>query len=58
MMVANLYVIKNRVGSKSFLWHKQLNYDITTFSQIWINTYVNLRKVESAPTCFKMESTH
>ena len=34
-------MIQNRVGSKSFLWHKQLNYDITAFSQIWINTYVN-----------------
>ena len=23
------------------LWHKQLNYDITTILQIWVNTYVN-----------------
>ena len=34
-------MIQNRVGSKSFLWHKQLNYDITAILQIWINTYVN-----------------
>ena len=26
---------------ESFLWHKQLNYDITAILQIWANTYVN-----------------
>ena len=34
-------MIQNRVGSKSFLWHKQLNYDITAILQIRVNTYVN-----------------
>ena len=28
-MVANLYVLQNTEGNKSFLCHKQLNYDIT-----------------------------
>ena len=34
-------MIQNRVGSESFLWPKQLNYDITAILRIWINTYVN-----------------
>ena len=40
-MVANLYPLQNRVGHKSFFWHKQLNFDITAILQIWVNTYVN-----------------
>ena len=40
-MVANLYMLQNTEGNKSFLWHKQLNYDITAILQIWVNTYVN-----------------
>ena len=36
-----LYVIQNREGNKSFLWHKQLNYEITAILQIWVNTYIN-----------------
>ena len=31
-MVANLYLLQNTEGNKSFLWHKQLNYDITALS--------------------------
>ena len=38
-------MIQNRVGSKSFLWHKQLNYDITANLQICVNTYVNLAEL-------------
>ena len=42
-MVAKLYVLQNTEGNKSFLWHKQPNYDITSVLQnwIWVNTYVN-----------------
>ena len=40
-MVANLYLIQNTEGDKSFLWKKQLNYDITAILQIWMKTYVN-----------------
>ena len=60
-MVANVYVIQNREGSKSFLWHKQLNYDTTAILQIWVNTYVNpaeLERADSVPTCLRTESTH
>ena len=32
-MVANLYVLQNTEGNKNFLWHKQLNYDITASEQ-------------------------
>ena len=37
-MVANLYVIQNRVDNTSFPRHKQLNYDIAAILQVWINT--------------------
>ena len=40
-MVGYLYVIQNREGNKSFLWHKQLNFDITAILQMWVNTCVN-----------------
>ena len=41
-MIANLYVLQIPAeGNKSFLWHKQLNYDITAILQIWVSTYVN-----------------
>ena len=42
-MVANLYVLQDTegTGNKSFLWHKQLNYDITAILQIWVSTYEN-----------------
>ena len=40
-MVANLYLLQNTEGNKEFLWHKQLNCDITAILQIWVNTYVN-----------------
>ena len=40
-MIANLYLLQNTEGNKSFLWHKQPNYNITTILQIWVNTYVN-----------------
>ena len=33
----NLYVLQSTEGNKSFLWHKQLNYDITAILQIWVN---------------------
>ena len=44
-MVAKLYVLQNTEGNKSFLWQKQLNYDITAILQIWVNTYVNPAKL-------------
>ena len=40
-MIANLYLLQNTEGNKSFLWHKQLNYNINTILLIWVNTYVN-----------------
>ena len=41
-MVANLKkVLQNTESNKSFLFHKQLNYNITAILQIWVNTYVN-----------------
>ena len=40
-MVANVYVLQNTEGDKSFFWHKQLNYDITAILQTWVNTCVN-----------------
>ena len=40
-MVANSYMIQNTEDNKSFLWHKQLNYNITAILQITVNTYVN-----------------
>ena len=47
IMVANLYVRQNTEDNKSFLWHKQLNYDITAILQIWANTYVNPAEQET-----------
>ena len=47
MMVANLYVIQNAEDNKSFLCHKQLNYDITAVLQIRVNTYVNPAELET-----------
>ena len=44
-MVANLNVLQNTEGNKSFLWHTQLNYDITANLQICVNTYVNLAEL-------------
>ena len=41
MMVANSYGIQNTEDNKSFLWHKQLNYNITAVLQITVNTYAN-----------------
>ena len=37
--VANLYVLQNAEGNKSFLWHKQLSYNTTAiYRLIWVNT--------------------
>ena len=47
IMVANLQVIQNTEDNKSFLWHKQLNNNITTVSQIQVSTYVNPGKLGS-----------
>ena len=48
-MGANLYVLQNTEGNKSFLWHKQLNYDKC------MNTYVNPAEIgtnQSRIPCF------
>ena len=42
IMVANLYMLQNTEGNKSFLWHKQLNYNITEILQTWVNIYLHL----------------
>ena len=55
-MVAKSCVIQITESSKSFLWHKQLNYDITAILQIRVNTYVNpaeLRTNQSRIPCWK-----
>ena len=41
VMAANLYVTHNTEDNKSYLWYKQLKYDITTILQTWVNNYVN-----------------
>ena len=48
MIVANLYVIENTEDNKSFLCHKQINYDITAVLQIRVNTCVNPAELETA----------
>ena len=30
-----------------FLWDKQLNYDVTTTTEIWMKTYVNSAELGS-----------
>ena len=40
-MLTNLCELENTEGNNSFLWHRQLNYDITAILQIRLNTYIN-----------------
>ena len=61
-----------RVITASFLWPKQLNYDITAILHIWLNTQVNPVELgtnqsripwdlvvgRNQSTCFKTESTN